>query len=94
MRVYHRPQAQATWVGSANPTSAIKTVVAQSGMTGAEVDACLALADLRSGITNMKIAGQQQYGVSGTPTFIIGSQTVVGAVPFATFDALLRSLTQ
>ncbi len=57
-----------------NPTAAIKTLVAQVGMTGAEVDACLEL--------------------TGTPTFIIGSQTIVGAWPFATYDAVLKSLTQ
>jgi protein-disulfide isomerase len=87
-------QAQATWAGSANPTSAIKTVVAQAGMTGAEIDECLGLTDLRNGITNMKTAGLQQYAVTGTPTFIIGSQTIVGAQPFAIFDAVLKSLTQ
>jgi len=42
----------------------------------------------------MKTVGSQQYAVSGTPTFIIGSQTIVGAYPFATFDAGLKSLTQ
>jgi protein-disulfide isomerase len=87
-------QAQASWAGSKDPTGAIKAVVAQAGMSGAEVDACLALTDLRNGITNMKLDGQQQYGVSGTPTFVIGSQIIVGAYPFATFDALLKSLTQ
>jgi protein-disulfide isomerase len=87
-------QSQATWAGSSNPTSAIKAVVAQAGMSGAEVDACLAVTDLRNGITNMKTAGQQQFGVGGTPTFIIGSQTIAGAYPFATFDAMLRPLTQ
>jgi protein-disulfide isomerase len=87
-------QAQATWAGSLNPTSAIKTVVAPAGMTGAEVDACLAVADLRNGITNTKTAGQQQYGITGTPTFVIGSQIIVGAYPFATFDAVLKPLTQ
>jgi protein-disulfide isomerase len=87
-------QAQATWAGSANPTNAIKAVVAQAGMTGAEVDACLTLTSLQNGITNMRIAAAQQYGVAGTPTFIIGSQTIAGAYPFATFDAVLKALTQ
>jgi protein-disulfide isomerase len=73
-------RTQASWVSS-NPTAAIKTVVAQVGMTGADVDSCLALTGV-------------QYGVNGTPTFIIGSQTIVGAWPFATFDAVLKSLTQ
>ncbi len=87
-------QSQAAWSGSANPTAAIKVVVASTGMTSAEVDACVALTELRNGITNMKAAGQQQFGVGGTPTFIIGSQTIAGAYPFATFDAVLKPLTQ
>jgi protein-disulfide isomerase len=87
-------QTQASWAGSSNPTSAIKAVVAQAGMTGADVDACLGLSDLRTSLTNMKTVGQQQYGVGGTPTFIIGSQTIAGAYPFATFDAVLKPLTQ
>jgi protein-disulfide isomerase len=42
----------------------------------------------------MKAGGHDQYGVSGTPTFIIGAQTVVGAQPFAIFDNILKALTQ
>ena len=39
-----------------------------------------------------KATGQSQYAVNGTPTFIIGGQTLVGAWPFAKFDSLLKSL--
>jgi protein-disulfide isomerase len=87
-------RTQATWTGSGNPVDAMKSVVAQVGMSGAEVDACVALSELRNGITNVRTLGQTAHGVTATPTFIIGSQTVIGAYPFATFDAILRSLTQ
>ncbi len=86
--------AQAAWAGSSDQTGAIKSAVAPAGVTGAEVDACLVLTELRNGITNIKTIGQTQYSVSGTPTFIIGSQRIVGAYPFATFDAVLKPLTQ
>jgi protein-disulfide isomerase len=86
-------QSQSSWSGAANPTSAFKSIVAPTGMSGADVDACLALTDLRNGITNIKTGGQQ-LGVSGTPTFIAGGQTIVGAMPYATFDALLKPLVQ
>ena len=87
-------RTQASWAGSSNPTGAIKAVVAQAGMSGADVDACLAVTGLRDGITTMKTVGQQQFAVGGTPTFIIGEQTIVGAQPFATFDAVLKDLTR
>jgi len=87
-------QTQATWASSSDVTAAIKTAVAPVGISAGEVDACLALTDLRDGILAMKAGGHDQYGVSGTPTFIIGAQTVVGAQPFAKFDEILKALTQ
>jgi len=85
---------QSTWAGSTTIASALKSVVAQAGLSAAEVDACLAMTDLRNGVTNARSAWQAQHGVNATPTFVIGSQTVVGAYPFETFDAILASLVQ
>jgi protein-disulfide isomerase len=85
-------QTQSTWAAASNTTAGLKTAVAPIGVTAAEVDACLAITDLRNGILNMRTGGQSQYAVSGTPTFIIGGQTLVGAWPFANFDSLLKSL--
>lgn len=85
-------QTQSTWASASNTAAGLKTAVAPTGVTADEVDACLALTDLRNGILNMRAAGQSQYAVSGTPTFIIGGQTLVGAWPFANFDSLLKSL--
>jgi protein-disulfide isomerase len=91
-------QTQSSWGTGSNTTAALKTAVAPTGMTAAEVDACLAMTDLKNGILAMKTAGQSQFGVGGTPTFILSghaaspSQTIVGAWPFATFDAAINSL--
>jgi protein-disulfide isomerase len=87
-------RSQGTWAGSSNATSALKTVVASIGMTGAEVDACLALTDLRNGIQAIRSKGYADYGISGTPTFIIvnNGQTVPGAYPYGTFDAIFKGL--
>ena len=85
-------QTQSAWASNANLAAGLKTAVAPAGMTGDEVDACLARADLRAGILSMRAEGQSRYAVSGTPTFIVGSQTIVGAWPFANFDSLLASL--
>jgi len=85
-------QTQATWTSGSDTTAGLKTAVGPVGMTAAEVDACLALLELRNGVLNMREGGQSQYAVSGTPTFIIGGQTLVGAWPFANFDSLLKAL--
>jgi protein-disulfide isomerase len=85
---------QSSWAGSSNPASGIKSLVATVGISAAEVDACLALSDLRTGITNARATWQAQHGVNATPTFVIGTQTVVGAYPFETFDAILAPLVQ
>jgi protein-disulfide isomerase len=89
-------QSQATWAGSSNVTSALKSVVAPTGMTSAEVDACLARTDLRAGIQAERTAGTNTYGITGTPTFIItnNGQQVVGAMPYGTFDAIFKKLLE
>jgi protein-disulfide isomerase len=86
--------AQGAWASSSNPTAAIKALVAPAGLSASFVDACLASADLRAGILRMKNTGSADYAVTGTPTFVIGSDRVLGAQPFATFDAILKRLTQ
>jgi protein-disulfide isomerase len=61
-------------------------------MTAAEVTTCLASTDLRNGILAMRTAGQTEFGVRATPTFVINGQRYEGALPYAEFDALLKSL--
>jgi protein-disulfide isomerase len=85
-------QTHSAWASASNTAAGLKTAVGPVGVTADEVDACLAVADLRAGILNMRANAQSQYAVSGTPTFIINGQTLVGAWPFENFDSLFRSL--
>jgi protein-disulfide isomerase len=82
---------QASWAYTSNYTAAIKNVVAGIGITSDDVDACLAVPGLQSGILAIMTTGTQQYGVGGTPTFFINSQRVDGAYPFATYAAIIDS---
>jgi len=84
--------AQSAWAGSTDTVGALKRAVAPTGLGSADVDTCLANAELRNGILRIQALGQSDYGVRATPTFIIGGQTLVGAYPFATFDAILKGL--
>jgi protein-disulfide isomerase len=82
---------QASWAYTSNYTAAIKNVVAGIGITSDDVDACLAVPGLQSGILAIMATGTQQYAVGGTPTFFINSQRVDGAYPFATYAAIIDS---
>jgi protein-disulfide isomerase len=84
-------RAQASWAYSSNYTAGIKAVVSLLGMTSAVVDTCLASTELRSGVLAMRQTGQSTYGVSGTPTFFINGQTVIGAYPYAHYAAIIDS---
>jgi protein-disulfide isomerase len=84
-------KAQSSWAYASNYTAAIKTVVAPLGITSATVDACLASTELRNGVLAIRQAGQSTYSISGTPTFIINGQVVIGAYPYAYFAALIDS---
>ena len=86
-------RSQAAWSRSPNAASALKSAVAPSGMSGTEVDACLARTDLRLAIQAMKAEGESTFGVTGTPTFIINtSRKVIGAYPYATFASVFQDL--
>jgi protein-disulfide isomerase len=84
-------RSQNAWAYSTNYTAAIKTVVAPLGITAATVDACLASSELRNGVLAIRESGLGTYGITGTPTFIINGQKVVGAYPYAYFAGIIDS---
>jgi protein-disulfide isomerase len=84
--------AQVSWAYAADYTAGIKKVVAPLGMTSNDVDACAATTALRDGVLAIKSGGSTQFGVNGTPTFLINGQKVVGAVPFADFAAVIDAI--
>ena len=84
-------KAQSSWAYASNYTASLKAVVAPLGITSADVDACLASTELRNGVLAIKQAGQTTYSISGTPTFIINGQKVIGAYPYGYFAAIIDS---
>lgn len=85
-------RTQATWTASTNPYSGMKQVVASLGMPSEKMDACMASTDIQNEINRVMAEARTTYNVSGTPTFVIGSQKIVGDVGFAAFDAILRTM--
>jgi protein-disulfide isomerase len=84
-------KAQSSWAYASNYTASLKTVVAPLGISSADVDACLASTELRNGVIAIREAGKSTHGISGTPTFIINGQKVIGAYPYAYFAGIIDS---
>jgi protein-disulfide isomerase len=85
-------KAQSSWAYSSDYKSGIKAVVAPLGMTSSDVEACLASTELRNGVLAIKSTGAATYGINGTPTFLINGRTVVGALSYAEFAAIINGL--
>lgn len=87
-------RGQPTWTASSDPKSAMKQLVAPIGMAADKMDACMASAEIQSEINRVMAEGRASFAVSGTPTFVINGQTIVGSGSFAEFDAILRAALQ
>jgi protein-disulfide isomerase len=85
-------RTQGTWTVASNPYSGMKQAIASLGMASDKMDACMASTDVQNEINRVMAEAQATYNVSGTPTFIVGSQKIIGDQGFAAFDAILRPL--
>lgn len=81
-------ESQAKWMESANPLDSLKKLVRLAGMTGEDVDACLARQDLANAIQDRARAANATYGVDATPTMFINGTKVEGDDPDKIFQVL------
>jgi protein-disulfide isomerase len=79
---------QDKWMSAANPLDGLKKLVRIAGMTGEDVDACLARQDLANAIRDRAKAGAATYGIESTPTLIINGTKIEGDNPGAIEKAL------
>jgi protein-disulfide isomerase len=87
-------ETQATWTSASDLAGALGTVVSAAGADPAIVQPCLANTTLRDGVLAIHDAGARDFGVNGTPTFIINGQTLVGAWPYTTFATIFQQYLQ
>ena len=74
---------------NADPREELYRLAALAGMTRAQFDEAVNDQDLARGILEQRVAGQQQHNVTSTPTFVFGSRSVPGNMPFDRFAALV-----
>ena len=71
----------------------IKGYAAELGLDTGKFNECLDSGKYESEVLNDLIAGQN-YGIGGTPSFIINGQLVVGAQPYDTFKQIIEAELQ
>lgn len=79
---------QEKWMSAPNPMDALKKLVRLAGMTGEDVDACLARQDLANAIQERAKDGAATYGIEATPTLIVAGTKIEGNDP----DAIVKAL--
>lgn len=75
----------AQWSRSRQPLAELARVARFGGMSETDVEECLKLQELLNGIRRIAAAAQEMHKVSSTPTFIIGKETISGAMPYENF---------
>jgi protein-disulfide isomerase len=71
----------------------IGKIAALAGMSADAFNAAWADDDLARAILEARQKGEAEHQVSATPTFIIGTQKLPGAIPFERFEAAVREAT-
>lgn len=74
----------------ADPREEMAKLAALAGMSRAKFDEALADQALARAILAARVAGQQEHNVTSTPSFVFGSRTVPGAIPYARFAELVN----
>ena len=82
--------SQPNWLRSADPLNGLKGIARLGGMSGEQVDACLANKGLLSEILARKEDAEKLYSVHQTPTFIINGKVVESVQP--DYDAFVKLL--
>ena len=90
-------QTQSVWSALSDPSPSFKQYAADLGLNTARFETCLDEHQMQDEV-NADVQDGIAAGVSGTPTFFINGQKIVGAQPYAVFsglfDSILGSLAQ
>jgi protein-disulfide isomerase len=74
---------------NADPKAELFKLAAVAGMDRETFERAIVDAPLQRAILEMRLKGQQEHNVSSTPTFVFGSRTVPGNMPFDRFASLV-----
>lgn len=83
--------SQEKWARSPDPEAELKKIARLAGLSEGKMTACLDAANSTGPtILRGRAEGEKTYGVTSTPSFIIGSEKIEGARNFETFDNAIK----
>jgi protein-disulfide isomerase len=85
-------KSQEAWAHSPDPVPALQRFAKLGGMSDEQFQACMKDDVVQNKIIASRLAGEKEFKVESTPTFIINGKRLVGAQPFQAFDDLLKTL--
>jgi protein-disulfide isomerase len=85
-------ETQSNWARADDPITALKRLGKLGGLTEEEMQACLSDQELTDGILQTRLAGQNQYDIGSTPTFVIDGKAYSGSRDVEGFSELLDPL--
>ena len=74
LRVLFR--SQESWSRAPNPRAALMQVARLGGISESDFNACIANAELLSGIEKAAVKAQEDHGVESTPSFLINGEKI------------------
>jgi protein-disulfide isomerase len=83
---------QENWARAPDPVAALKQLAQLGGLPATEADACLADKAMEEAVLQMRLAGQQQFDIRSTPTFIIQGKAYPGNRSVDEFAAIIEPL--
>lgn len=83
---------QERWAHTADPVAALKQIASLAGLSGEQVDACLADEKMIDAVLQSRLDAQQQYDVKSTPTFVIGDDVFAGSRSVDAFAEIIDPL--
>jgi len=83
--------SQEKWVLAKDPNVGLEQIARLGGMSDQQFDACIKDTKLTDQVVGERLAGEQDYGIEGTPTFFVNGTKVVGDKPFAEWEKTLNA---
>jgi protein-disulfide isomerase len=85
-------ETQSNWARADDPIAALKQLGKLGGLSDESMNACFADEKLTNGILQGRLAGQNEYKIGSTPTFIIDGKAYPGSRDVDEFAKLIDPL--
>jgi protein-disulfide isomerase len=86
-------RTQEKWVLAKYPNDGLKQIAHLGGMSDDQFNACLKDTKLTDQVVGERLAGEQDYGIEGTPTFFVNGTKIVGEKSYADWEKTLNAAT-